>query len=177
MGIPVVARWCKYSPAVMSNSFIQRGGSWVVGQFLLLLAIAGLDLTGHTSVKPLPLFIGGLALIVVATLCSIAGLLALGRNLTPFPKPSAKTELVQHGIYALIRHPLYTSVICAAVGSALIFQSWPALTAAVGLRFSSMPKPGTKSAGCGRNSRITQITNFVCGDSFRGFTNSLRQVV
>ena len=117
----------------MSNSFIQRGGSWVVGQFLLLLAIAGLDLTGHTSVKPLPLFIGGLALIVVATLCSIAGLLALGRNLTPFPKPSAKTELVQHGIYALIRHPLYTSVICAAVGSALIFQSWPALTAAVGL--------------------------------------------
>ena len=117
----------------MSNSFVQRGGWWVVGQFLLLLAIAGLDLTGHAAVKPQPLFIGGVVLIVAATLCSLAGLLALGRNLTPFPKPSAKTELVQHGVYRLIRHPLYTSVFCAAVGSSLIFQSWPALTAAMGL--------------------------------------------
>ena len=133
MATRVAARWCKSSPAGRSNSFVQRGGWWVVGQFLLLLAIAGLDLTGHAAVKPLPPFIGGLVLIVVATLCSLAGLLALGRNLTPFPKPSAKTELVQHGIYRLIRHPLYTSVFSAAIGSSLIFQSWPALTAAVGL--------------------------------------------
>lgn len=117
----------------MSNNFVQRGGWWVVGQFLLLLAIAGLDLAGHAAVKPQPLFIGGVVLIVAATLCSLAGLLALGRNLTPFPKPSAKTELVQHGIYALIRHPLYTSVFCAAVGSSLIFQSWPALVASLAL--------------------------------------------
>jgi len=93
------------------------------------LAIAGLDLTGHAAVKSLPLFIGGLVLIAAAAICSVAGLLALGRNLTPFPKPSAKTELVQHGIYALIRHPLYTSVFCAAVGSSLLFQSWPASVA------------------------------------------------
>jgi protein-S-isoprenylcysteine O-methyltransferase Ste14 len=125
------ARSCKFSPAVMSNSFIQRGGWWVVGQFLLLLGIAGLDLTGHAALKPSPIFICGLVLIAIAALVSVAGLLALGRNLTPFPKPSAKTELVQHGIYALIRHPLYTSVFCAAVGSSLLFQSWPALVASV----------------------------------------------
>jgi len=113
----------------MSNSFVHRGGWWVIGQSLLLLAIAGLDLTGHAAVKSLPLFIGGLVLIAAAAICSVAGLLALGRNLTPFPKPSAKTELVQHGIYALIRHPLYTSVFCAAVGSSLLFQSWPASVA------------------------------------------------
>jgi protein-S-isoprenylcysteine O-methyltransferase Ste14 len=117
----------------MGNGFVKRGGWWVVGQFLLLLAIAILDITGHAATKPLPLFIGGLVLIVIATLVSLAGLLALGRNLTPFPKPSAKTELVQHGIYVLIRHPLYTSVFCAAAGSSLIWQSWPALAAAVGL--------------------------------------------
>lgn len=133
MATRVAAPWCKSSAAGMSDSFVQRGGWWVVGQFLLLLAVAGLDLTGHAAVKPLPLFIGGLVLIGVATLCSLAGMLALGRNLTPFPKPSAKTELVQHGIYALIRHPLYTSVFCAAVGLSFIFQSWPALVAALGL--------------------------------------------
>jgi protein-S-isoprenylcysteine O-methyltransferase Ste14 len=117
----------------MNNGFVQRGGWWVVGQFLLLLVIATLDIAGHAATKPLPLFIGGLVLIAVATLCSLAGLLALGRNLTPFPKPSAKTELVQHGIYAIIRHPLYTSVFCAAVGSSFLFQSWPALVASVAL--------------------------------------------
>jgi protein-S-isoprenylcysteine O-methyltransferase Ste14 len=133
MATRVAAPWCKFSVAAMSNDFIQRGGWWVVGQFLLLLAIAGLDLTGHAATKPLPIFICGLVLIVAATLVSLAGLLALGRNLTPFPKPSARTELVQHGIYALIRHPLYTSVFCAAVGSSLLFQSWPALVLSLGL--------------------------------------------
>ena len=113
----------------MSNDFVRRGGWFVIGQSLLLLAIAGLDLTGHAAMKSLPLFIGGLVLIAAAAICSVAGLLALGRNLTPFPKPSAKTELVQHGIYALIRHPLYTSVFCTAVGSSLLFQSWPASVA------------------------------------------------
>jgi len=112
----------------MSNSFVQRGGWWVVGQFLLLLVIAIQDINGHAGLKPLPLSIGGLILITAAAICSLAGLLALGRNLTPFPKPSAKTELIQHGIYARIRHPLYTSVFCAAVGWSLVWQSWPALT-------------------------------------------------
>jgi len=123
----------------MSNSFVQRGGWWVVGQFLLLLVIAIQDINGHAGLKPLPLSIGGLILITAAAICSLAGLLALGRNLTPFPKPSAKTELIQHGIYARIRHPLYTSVFCAAVGSSLIFQSWPALavSAALGLFFDA----------------------------------------
>jgi protein-S-isoprenylcysteine O-methyltransferase Ste14 len=117
----------------MSEGFVQRGGWWVVGQFLLLLAIAMLDLTGHAALKPLPLFIGGLVLIAAATICSLAGLLALGRNLTPFPKPSASAQLVQHGIYALIRHPLYTAVFFAAVGWSLVWQSWPALAVSLAL--------------------------------------------
>jgi protein-S-isoprenylcysteine O-methyltransferase Ste14 len=117
----------------MSQSFTQRGGWWVAGQFLLLMTIAILDVAGHAAVKPSPLFIAGLVLIVVATLGSLAGLWALGRNLTPFPKPMATTQLVQHGIYGLVRHPLYTSVFCAALGSALLFQSWPAGVATLGL--------------------------------------------
>ena len=114
----------------MSNRFFQRGGWWVVGQFLLLLAIVILDISSHAASKPSPIFICGLVLIVVSTVCGLAGMLALGRNLTPFPKPATNTQLVQNGIYALIRHPLYTSVFCAAVGSSFIFQSWPALVAA-----------------------------------------------
>ena len=62
---------------------------------------------------------------------ALAGAMALGRNLTPFPKPSVSAQLVRHGIYAVIRHPLYTSVITVAFGWALVWQSWPALLVAV----------------------------------------------
>ena len=62
---------------------------------------------------------------------ALAGAMALGRNLTPFPKPSDSAQLVRHGIYAVIRHPLYTSVIAVALGWALVWQSWPALLVAV----------------------------------------------
>ncbi len=111
----------------MSNSFVQRGGWWVVGQFLLLFAIAIMGITSRATSKSLPIFICGLVFLAVSAICGIAGLMRLGRNLTPFPKPSSGTQLVQHGIYSLIRHPLYTAVFCAAVGWSLVWQSGPAL--------------------------------------------------
>ena len=117
----------------MSNSFVQRGGWWVVGQFLLLFAIAILGITSRATSKSLPIFICGLVFLAVSAICGIAGLMRLGRNLTPFPKPSSGTQLVQHGIYALMRHPLYTAVFCAAVGWSLVWQSWPALAVSLGL--------------------------------------------
>ena len=61
------------------------------------------------------------------------GWAALGRKLTPFPKPVAGSELVQRGIYGLIRHPLYLAVMCAAVGWSLLWRSWPALVVSAAL--------------------------------------------
>ena len=111
----------------MSNGFVQRGGWWVVGQFLLLFAIAILGITGHATAKLHLIFLSGVVFLCASAICGIFGALTLGRNLTPFPKPSASAQFVQHGIYALIRHPLYTSVFCAAVGWSLVWQSWLAL--------------------------------------------------
>jgi protein-S-isoprenylcysteine O-methyltransferase Ste14 len=70
---------------------------------------------------------------VVAALCGMFGTSALGRNLTPFPRPSATSTVVQHGIYGLIRHPLYTAVFCASIGWALVWASAPSLALAVAL--------------------------------------------
>jgi protein-S-isoprenylcysteine O-methyltransferase Ste14 len=111
----------------MSNRFVQRGGWWVVGQFILLLAIAVLGIaTRHDSMQ-FPIFPCGLVFLAVAAVCGISGAINLGPNLTPFPKPAAKAQFVQHGIYRLMRHPLYTAVFCAAVGWSLVWQSWAAL--------------------------------------------------
>ena len=77
--------------------------------------------------------VAGAVLLLIGAGVALAGALALGRNLTPFPKPGAQAQLVRHGIYAVVRHPLYVSVMAGAVGWALVWQSWPALLTATAL--------------------------------------------
>ena len=117
----------------MIYRFAQRGGWWVVGQFILMFAVAVLGIVRRDESKHPFLFACGLVFLAASGVCGIAGTLALGRKLTPFPKPAAKSQLVQHGIYGLMRHPLYTAVFCAAAGWSLIRQSWLALAAALAL--------------------------------------------
>lgn len=111
----------------MSNGFGQRGGWWVVGQFILLLAIAVLGIATRSEPIQFPIFLCGLVFLTVAAVCGSSGAINLGPNLTPFPKPLARTQFVQHGIYRLMRHPIYTAVFCAAAGWSLVWQSWMAL--------------------------------------------------
>ena len=111
----------------MSSKFIQRGGLWVAGQSGLLFAVVIFGVVFRGNGRNLLVMAGGAVFFVMALGCGLAGAVALGRNLTPFPKPSTHTQLVQGGIYGLMRHPLYTAVFCAAVGWTLVWQSWPAL--------------------------------------------------
>ncbi|MEG4216731.1 isoprenylcysteine carboxylmethyltransferase family protein [Microcoleus sp. Pol14C6] len=53
--------------------------------------------------------LGGLILIV-------KGLIDLGKNLTPLPYPREDGELIQTGIYGIVRHPLYSGLILSAFG-------------------------------------------------------------
>ena len=117
----------------MRGDFLQRGGLWVVGQAVLLciVIVGGILCRNHWHCFLLTLC--GAAFLLVAAACGLAGAASLGRNLTPFPKPSAGSRLVQTGIYRLMRHPLYTAVFCGSVGWALAWRSWPALLAALAL--------------------------------------------
>ena len=109
--------------------FVQRGGIWVAGQGVLLTAVVLLAVSFRDRFSP-GIVIAGMVLMIVGAGVALAGAMALGRNLTPFPKPSDSAQLVRHGIYAVIRHPLYTSVIAVAIGWAMVWQSWPALLVA-----------------------------------------------
>lgn len=117
----------------MNGNFLQRGGLWVLGQSVLLCAVIAGGLLGRNQWQSLVLTLGGAFLLLIAAGCGWAGAVSLDRNLTPFPKPSASSTLVQTGIYGLIRHPLYTAVFCGSVGWALVWRSWPALLAALAL--------------------------------------------
>jgi len=58
-----------------------------------------------------------------ALILIVKGLIDLGKNLTPLPYPREDGELVQTGIYGIVRHPLYSGLILAALGWTLFQMS------------------------------------------------------
>lgn len=57
----------------------------------------------------------------------------LGDSFTALPRPHPDAILVQDGLYAKIRHPIYAGVMCLGLGWAAVTQSLPALIAALAL--------------------------------------------
>ena len=113
------------------TNFVQRGGFWVLSQGLLLLAVVLLAVRFRSEgCYPVAVICGGI-LLSIGTGVALAGTIALGRNITPFPKPPEKAQLVRRGIFSLIRHPIYTGVMFASLGWALVWQSWPTLLMAL----------------------------------------------
>lgn len=58
---------------------------------------------------------------LMALVLILKGLLDLGRNLTPLPYPKDDGQLIQSGVYSIVRHPLYSGIIFAAT-SRVVFQ-------------------------------------------------------
>ena len=110
-----------------------RGGWWALGQSVLMLANLALGPLVRGPWGNFAVFVVGWGLCGVGAVVGIAGALALGRNRTIFPRPRADAVLIRSGIYARIRHPLYTSVILLALGWSLLWHSGPALLVAAGL--------------------------------------------
>jgi protein-S-isoprenylcysteine O-methyltransferase Ste14 len=111
--------------------FIQRGGWWVVAQNSLFLAVLALGPAARGQWHSGAASIAGGVLMSIGGCLAIAGVWALGRNLTPYPKPRENSALVQRGVYALVRHPLYGSLIFFSAGWALKWSSGLALAASV----------------------------------------------
>lgn len=108
-----------------------RGEGWVIGQFVIGAAILAVSLFTRT-VPPLVLYILGAALMLLGACLAGAGLLYLGPNLSPFPRPRENGgALVTTGVYALVRHPIYSGIALGAIGWSLWWGSLPALALAL----------------------------------------------
>ncbi len=123
-------RWVNFADIM---NFCERGGLWVLAQGVLLLAVILLAIRFHGERFCPAIFITGLILLSAGIGVGLAGAVTLGRNITPFPKPPGKGLLVKHGIFSLIRHPIYAGVMLASLGWAQVWQSWPALLMALAL--------------------------------------------
>jgi len=119
--------------AYASNTFAARGGVWVVVQSVLMLAVILLGVVFPGDGTRTTVSAVGALLFAIGGYFGIAGVMVLGKNRTPYPQPRAGSELIQHGIYSRVRHPLYTSVMLASLGWALIWQSVAAFIAGLTL--------------------------------------------
>ncbi len=100
---------------------------WVVAQSVLMLAVLVLGVTHRGAWHSEAGFVAGAIFFVLGVVTGIGGVRSLGRSLPPYPTPKADSELVQHGVYGRLRHPLYSSVMLVSLGWALVWESAAAL--------------------------------------------------
>jgi protein-S-isoprenylcysteine O-methyltransferase Ste14 len=105
----------------------RQGQGWVVLQLLViaLIALAGVPPSGVTGLPGTILVVVGGSLIVAGGVLAFLGVQALGPSFSPNPRPVERGELVQSGIYASVRHPIYGGVVLGALGWACLNGSLP----------------------------------------------------
>lgn len=112
-----------------------RGEGWVAIQFVLLGAIAFAGMLGPAwdGYARIATSVAGLALIAAGLTLAARGLRDLSSALTPLPYPRDDAELVETGVYAHARHPIYGGLVMAALGWGLLAASPVAIALAVAL--------------------------------------------
>jgi protein-S-isoprenylcysteine O-methyltransferase Ste14 len=99
-----------------SRNWNVRGELFVIVQFVLLGLIFWLPAFPAFA---FPASIIGTVLKNVGFALIIWAGLNLGRNLTPLPKPKSDAQLVTSGLFAWMRHPIYTALMLLTFGSSL----------------------------------------------------------
>lgn len=77
--------------------------------------------------------LAGAGLIGAGMILAGLGLLGIRDSLTAVPRPVDGGRLIEHGVYRVVRHPIYAGIIIAAVGWAVAAASPAALLVAAGM--------------------------------------------
>jgi protein-S-isoprenylcysteine O-methyltransferase Ste14 len=111
----------------------ERGEWYVAAQAGLMAAVLAaplLDGRASFSWSDMTVIAGG-TIIALGSVFMILGSVGLGRNLSPFPKPKDISSLVETGVFAIVRHPIYTGITLCAIGWSLASQSIAAFVVAL----------------------------------------------
>jgi protein-S-isoprenylcysteine O-methyltransferase Ste14 len=121
--------------ALVSSSFLERGGLWVLGQSILMSAVAVVAVVFSDQLPWMWVRYAGGVFILAGAVFGTAGVVALKGSRTAFPQPREDSRLIEQGIYAHVRHPLYTSVALICLGWTMMWGS----AAGLGLGFVLIP--------------------------------------
>lgn len=105
------SRWLHIVPLVVAYWLLWGAPNWPQGNIIaknLLPATATVGLAG-------------MSLTVAGTLFCIWARLMLGRNWSGTVTIKQNHELIRRGPYRLVRHPIYTGLILASLGTAIVF--------------------------------------------------------
>jgi protein-S-isoprenylcysteine O-methyltransferase Ste14 len=75
----------------------------------------------------------GVAIVVVATIATVAAQHAMGRSWRIGVRAGERTELVHRGPFALVRNPIFSAMMLAAFGFALVVPNAPAIASTLAL--------------------------------------------
>ena len=107
----------------------------MVGQLMLLGLVFALSIPSIPHLAPQGpaeslAVLAGIGAVAIGGALVGKGIRGLGASLSPLPRPREGADLVQSGVYARIRHPIYAGLILASLGWGTLTCSLPALGAA-----------------------------------------------
>jgi protein-S-isoprenylcysteine O-methyltransferase Ste14 len=117
----------------------QRGEYWVLAQMALLVVFAVVPkyVPEVLADLPMPVVYGVWAVAGAIALLSLIllgkGIIDLGQNLTPLPYPRDDGQLVQTGVYGIVRHSLYSGLILGTFALSLWWLSLTHLAVSIAL--------------------------------------------
>ncbi len=116
------------------RQFFDRGGWWVVGQFLLfgLIAVA-LAVTGGDP--PVWLAVTGAVAAIGGTAMGVSAAWQIRRQISALPVPQPGAPLNRRGAFRLVRHPIYGALVLGSTGLAAMDANALALAGSVALLF------------------------------------------
>ena len=117
-------------PASSRSDSAGRGGGWVLAQTVLTVLIVVLVFL--PPYWPRELAFAGIPLAVVGAIGFVWAARAMGKSLTPYPRPRESGQLVRKGPYRFLRHPIYVSGFLFFLGVGLS-SSLPATLGALAL--------------------------------------------
>ncbi len=94
----------------------------VAAQFVFLILLGFLP-WGSLWAREVTTIVIGLVLVALGVGIALAAGGALGRTLTPSPIPKADGQLVTGGVYARVRHPIYSGLLVLGLGLVAIGAS------------------------------------------------------
>jgi protein-S-isoprenylcysteine O-methyltransferase Ste14 len=112
------------------SSRSDRGGGWVLAQTVLIVVFVVLVFL--PPYWPQQLSFVGIPLAAVGAIGFVWAARALGKSLTPYPRPRESGELVLKGPYRFLRHPIYAAGFLFFLGVGLS-SSLPATLGALAL--------------------------------------------
>ena len=106
-------------------------GQFILIALLVVLGLPGLRNLGSGRVIGWVWFAIGAGALAIGAWLLLRGFVDLGPSMTPLPRPRIDGRLIDSGIYARLRHPIYAGLILGSLGWSAVTRSPAALVVAL----------------------------------------------